>query len=88
MGWWKIKDIETGRIDLFDKINHPSHLVNAIPGKHPKEWLYNGDDPADEMGLCIEKIIKLYEKEWGRKPYKRELRAVFNFCVNPLELEE
>jgi len=49
--------------------------------------MVNGDTPADYMGEAIEKIIKAYESEWDRKPYKEELQAVFNFCRNPHDLK-
>ena len=41
--------------------------------------MHNGDTPADIMGDAIEKIVKSYEKEWKRKPYRKEMQAVFKF---------
>ena len=41
--------------------------------------MHNGDTPADIMGDAIEKIVKEYEEDWGRKPYRKELKAVFSF---------
>tara|TARA_R110000751_G_scaffold96557_1_gene188373 strand:+ start:491 stop:787 length:297 start_codon:yes stop_codon:yes gene_type:complete len=40
--------------------------------------MHNGDTPADIMGDAIEKIVKEYEEDWGRKPYRKELKAVFS----------
>lgn len=50
-----------------------------INGKEDKHEMFNGDTPADYMGDAIEKIVKSYEEEWKRKPYRRELEAVFKF---------
>lgn len=41
--------------------------------------MYNGDTPADIMGDAIAEIVKTYEEEWGRKPYRKEMKAVFSF---------
>ncbi len=45
--------------------------------------MVNGDTPADIMGPAVDKIIKVYEEEWGRKPYRTELEAVLNFVTLP-----
>lgn len=120
MGWWKIRDVESGGIDWDHK--GPGQLVNAIPGETPENY-YNGDRPADYLGgalkdieefaeknkikltrkileraffkgqgvayiirrfqNCTETIINEYKRVWKRPPYPEELKAVFNFCVNP-----
>jgi hypothetical protein len=41
--------------------------------------MVNGDTPADIMGDAINEIVKAYEKEWDRKPYRKEMQAVFSF---------
>jgi len=83
MGWWEIKDVETGQIN-FDHKQHltNSNVVNAIPGNEKTDSLYNGDGPADLMGPVLRSISKQYEKAWGRPAKKDELTAVFNFCCN------
>ena len=45
--------------------------------------MVNGDTPADIMGPAVDKIIKVYEEEWDRKPYRAELEAVLNFVTLP-----
>jgi hypothetical protein len=35
------------------------------------------------MGPAVDKIIKVYEEDWGRKPYRTELEAVLNFVTLP-----
>jgi hypothetical protein len=50
-----------------------------ITNEDSKHEMYNGDTPADIMGDAISEIVKTYEKEWGRKPYRKELKAVFSF---------
>jgi hypothetical protein len=82
MGWWKIRDIETGQIDFQAKTFAPGTLVNAIPGKEDIDQLFNGDEPADIMGDTLREISKVYEKEWNRPAKKEELTACFNFCCN------
>ena len=81
MGWWKIRDVESGQIDLGSARNG---LLNKFPGADPSDGLYNGDGPADLMVAAIESISKEYVAAWGRKPTRQELQAVFNFVVNPL----
>ena len=49
--------------------------------------MFNGDGPADIMGVALDAVIKEYESSWGRKPFREELRAAFNFVANGLELE-
>ena len=44
-----------------------------------KYGMVNGDTPADIMGDAINEIVKAYEKEWDRKPYRKEMQAVFSF---------
>ena len=45
--------------------------------------MVNGDTPADIMGPAVDKIIKVYEEEWGRKPFRAELEGVLNFVTMP-----
>jgi hypothetical protein len=81
MGWWKIKDIESGAIDFEHRAKSMkgSHLSNAIPSEDDPNTLYNGDKPADIMGAAIEKINNEYVKTWGRPVKKDELTAILNF---------
>lgn len=70
MGWWKIKDIETGMVDFDHKCPTNDQFVNAVPGHEPDEIgdpedLYNGDGPADLMGPILRKISKQYEDAWA-----------------------
>lgn len=81
MGWWKIKDVESGQIDWCSP-RESGQLINAVPGQDSKDLLYNGDGPADVMGVALVKIFGLYEEAWQRSPSKEELRACFNFVVN------
>jgi hypothetical protein len=46
MGWWKIKDVESGQVD-HNWESAGTLLTNAIPGRDSPENYYNGDDPAD-----------------------------------------
>jgi hypothetical protein len=77
MGWWEIRD-ESGKID-FGASTHK--MLNKIPGKDSPDNLYNGDEPADEMGRALNRISEMYVKTWGRKPRKAELKACFNFVT-------
>ena len=47
--------------------------------RESKREMVNGDSPADIMGDAINEIVKAYEKEWNRKPYRKEMEAVFKF---------
>lgn len=80
MGWWKIKDVESGRIDSS---HGDDSLVNAIPGRDI-DILVNGDGPADMMDTVIDHIIEEWQQIWGRKPYMEEIQAAFNFVFNAL----
>jgi len=82
MGWWKVKDIESGQID-FDHIcpTNPT-LTNVVPGKEKEDAIYNGDGPADLMGPVLRKISDLYQVSFNRPAKKEELISVFNFCCN------
>lgn len=80
MSWWKIKDIETGRVDLYAKT--AAKTANALPGQEDISCLFNGDEPADIMGLALRDISKAYYRAWKRPATKEELLAVFNFCRN------
>jgi len=48
--------------------------------------LCNGDKPADILGPAVDKVIKAYEKAWGRKPFREELLAALDF-VTPEDIE-
>ncbi len=50
-----------------------------INGKEDKYAMFSGDTPADIMGDAIAEIVKTYEEEFGRKPYRKEMQAVFSF---------
>jgi hypothetical protein len=96
MGWWKIKDVESGidgtlsslQVDFGHQCPTNPSLVNAVPGEESATELYNGDGPADIMGLALEVINKAYQEAWGRPATKEELTAVFNFCCNPMFRQE
>ena len=45
------------------------------------ENMVNGDGPADIMGNALEDISKEWQREQGRKPYLKELKAVFEFSL-------
>ena len=82
MGWWKVKDIETGQIDFGHKCPTNPQFTNAVPGQEAVDSMYNGDGPADLMGLVLRKIDGQYKDAWKRSAKKEELLAVFNFCCN------
>jgi hypothetical protein len=82
MGWWKVRDIKTGQVDFSHKCPTNQQFVNAVPGEETEDILYNGDGPADLMGLVLRKINVQYEDAWKRPAKKEELTAVFNFCCN------
>lgn len=63
MGWWKIKNVESGGID-WDHKSEGLVLVNATPDYTHTEQYVNGDGPADIMHLAIELIEEmLYDQE-------------------------
>lgn len=78
MGWWKIVDVKTGKIDWEFKSG--SNLINATVDNAFDE-LVIGDQPADIMDEAIDNIVGIYKEYWGRKPQKQELMAIFNFCT-------
>lgn len=82
MGWWRIKDIESGQVDFDHECPTNEKLANAVPGKDDADGLYNGDGPADTMSDTLRGISKVYEDKWDRPAKKEELTAVFNFCCN------
>jgi len=84
MGWWRIRNVESGTIDWSHKCSTNSQLVNAIPGEEAEDALYNGDQPADLMGPVLDEINEEYREAWGRPVKREELTAVFNFCSGPL----
>jgi hypothetical protein len=84
MGWWRIRNVESGQVDATHTCPTNPKFVNAVPGAETEEnQLYNGDGPADTMGDAIQKIAKMYIDAWGRPPRVEELEAVFNFVFNP-----
>lgn len=84
MGWWKIKDVETGRIDHGHTKENRAGCSNAVPGDAEDEpYLVNGDEPADLMNAALDTICDCYRRAWHRNPKLDELRAVFNFVTNP-----
>lgn len=88
MGWWKIRDVESGMIDWTLRYPDENTLANAIPGKDSKDGRYNGDGPADLMSEALRKINGLYEETWQRSAYREELLAVFNFVANGMYQEK
>jgi len=82
MGWWKIKDVESGQVDFDHKCPTNPVLTNSIPGSETEDAMYNGDGPADLMGSVLRKIDAQYREAWGRPARKEELTAGFNFCCN------
>ena len=51
----------------------------TINDREDKHEMFNGDTPADIMGDAVNEIVKTYEEEFGRKPYRKEMQAVFKF---------
>ena len=82
MGWWKIKDVETGQVSK--NWDDGRGIANAIPHKDSKNDFYNGDKPADIMGKALREIRKCYQEDWERIEKPEEMKAVFNFCYNPM----
>ena len=80
MGWWRIRDVESGGIDWDHKCPTNSQLANAIPGEEDEDALYNGDQSADLMDSVLDEINEEYKKAWGRTVKQEEVTAVFNFC--------
>lgn len=80
MGWWKIKDVETGQVDF--EAQTAAKTANAIPGEEDVACAFGGDGPADLMGDALRDINNLYFDTWGRDATKDELTACFNFCCN------
>lgn len=78
MGWWEITNDKSGQINW--EIKRESSLINAIPGQHDPNKMYNGDEPADAMDFALDKIEEIFLKAWGRKPSYDELLSCFNFC--------
>lgn len=52
-------------------------------GKKGKVDLCMGDEPADIMGVAVDKLIALYQKMWDRRPTKTEIRAALEFVLGP-----
>lgn len=79
MGWWRIKDVESGAVDFDAKT--AAKTANAVPGADDPVHAYGGDGPADVMEAALDKINALYREAWKRNATRDELRAVFNFCT-------
>ena len=47
-----------------------------------------GDEPADAVGDCIDKIKKHYKRDLKREPTLLEIRDTFDFVMRPLENRE
>jgi hypothetical protein len=77
MGWWKCN--ERGQIDT-EKLptGHPGEhaLINAIPNRDSTEDYYNGDGPADVMGVPLA-FLKVWFHEREQKPTADDLVALF-----------
>ena len=41
-----------------------------------------GDSPADIMDKAIDKIIKLFQKDWNRNPTEQEIKAGLLFSLH------
>ena len=88
MGWWRVKDPNSGGIDWSHQAQGAGGLVNALPGQESEEdALYNGDGPADIMGAALREVNKEYKEVWGREAKIEELQAVFNFCLGGIRVE-
>lgn len=57
MGWWKINTPSRGQIDPTHVTG--SRLLNAVPGEDTCENHYNGDEPADSMGVALDEVLAL-----------------------------
>lgn len=82
MGWWKIKDVETGQVDV--EAQTAAETANAIPGEEDAGCSFGGDGPADLMGATLRAISTQYREAWGRYATRDELTACFNFCANAM----
>ena len=47
-----------------------------------------GDQPADAVGDCIDKIQFFYRGDRDREPTLEEIRDTFDFVMRPLENRE
>ena len=57
----------------------PKTIESGQPDSRPENAVLIGDEAADVMGDCLDKINAIYEEKWGRKPQKDEIKALFNF---------
>lgn len=64
--------------------NKDGHSFSSNPRK---EMLW-GDEPADIMGDALDKIVKVFEEGWERKPTLDELVAGVRFSSGHLDLED
>jgi hypothetical protein len=40
-----------------------------------------GDEPADILDTAIDRIVAVYQRDWGRDPSENELYAGLKFCI-------
>lgn len=83
MGWWEIKDVESGALNVpkiieREKLNEGP---DAKPPAYTPEMLLNGDEPADMLGEVLRKLDDLYKQHWDRPIKEAEARAAWNFIV-------
>lgn len=75
MGWWKIRSVDSGGIDWDWKKGN--RLVNAIPGSDSPDFYYNGDGPADILGLAVRRIEVEFAEELKLKPTREDFVYLF-----------
>lgn len=57
----------------------------ATPEQGEMVW---GDQPADVMDDALDKIVEVFQRDTGRKPTKREVRAGLLFSLRGADLWE
>lgn len=68
---------------LADKLTDPAYLAEAryiFLGAKATPIFVDGDDKK-LLHNARQKIIRVYKREWGRKPRDVELSAIFEFCT-------
>jgi len=96
VGWWRMRDVETGQIDFAHRGPAGGPLANVVPGVDDGSVhgeggscaLYGGDGPADAMDKTLRWIDGLYRAAWGRPVQADELRGMFNFCLNGFQKQQ
>jgi hypothetical protein len=83
MGWWRVRDVETGQIDwtvptqpICDDTGQIGQLVNAIPGESHIECHFNGDVPADLITFGLNRVELLLAID-GQDVNKKILEPLF-----------